>query len=83
MVSRVHICINHKGEPLEDATYKTVKGRPVLTTNALFDGGRFDESIMNLIDSLESRTIETAIGIDQKEYSRAKLKLIGNTFQVQ
>ena len=86
MVSRVQICINHKGEPLEDASYETVKGRPVLTTNALFDGadgGGFDESIMNLIDSLESKTmaIGTAIGIHQEEYSRTKLKLIGNRFQ--
>ena len=74
-------------EPLEDAKYETVKGRPVLTTNALFDGGAdgggFDESIMELIDSLESRTmaIRTATGIDQKEYSRAILKLIGNRFK--
>ena len=81
MVSQVQICINHKGEPLEDAIYDTVKERPVLATNALFDGGAdgggFNESIMNLIDQLESRTmaIGTAIGIDQKEYSRAKLKL--------
>ena len=37
-VSRVQIFISHKGEPLEDAIYKTVKGRPVLTMNALFDG---------------------------------------------
>jgi hypothetical protein len=87
MVSRVQICIIQEGEPLEDAKYETVKGRTVLTTNAPFvggaDGGRFDESIMELIDSLESRTmaIGTAIGVDQKEYSRAKLKLIGNRFQ--
>ena len=25
MVSRVQICINHKGEPLEDATYEQLK----------------------------------------------------------
>ena len=55
--------------------------------DALFDGGAngggFNESIMNLIDSLESRkmAIGTAIGIDQKEYSGAKLKVIRNRFQ--
>ena len=87
MVSQVQICIDQKGDPLEDAKYDTVKGRPVITTNALFyggaDGGGFDESIRDMIDSLESRTmaIGTAIGVDQKEYSRAKRKLIGNRFQ--
>ena len=87
MVSQVQICINQKGEPMEDAKYDIVKGRPVITTNAFFDGGAdgggFDESIRDMIDSLESRTmaIGTAIGVDQKEYRRAKLQLIGNRFQ--
>ena len=69
---------------MPDAQKDTVKGRPVLTTNALFDGGAegggFYESIIEIIDTLESKTIPvgTAIGVDQKEYNMAKLKLIGN-----
>ena len=39
----------------------------------------------NLVDKLKSRTIAvgTVIGIDVREYNRAKLKLIGNRFQEQ
>ena len=60
---------------MPDTQKDTVKGRPVLTTNALFDGGGegggFYESIIELIHNLESKTIPvgTAIGVDQKDHN--------------
>ena len=87
MVSKVKICVNKEGAQLADASYESHKGRRVLTINALFDGGAdgggFDENIIDLLDSLESRRIAvgTAIGTNVKEYNRAKLKLVGNRFQ--
>jgi hypothetical protein len=87
MISKVKIYVNKDGQELADASYEMHKGRRVLTLNALFDGGAdgggFDETIIDLVDSLESKrlTVGTAIGANTKEYSRAKLKLIGNRFQ--
>jgi hypothetical protein len=61
MVSKVKICVNKEGKQLADACYESHKGRQVLTINALFDGGAdgggFDENIIDLLDSLESRRI--------------------------
>jgi hypothetical protein len=78
MVSKVKICVKEEGKQLADAFYESHKGRQVLTINALFDGGAdgggFDENIIDLLDSLESRRIAvgTAIGTNVKEYNRAK-----------
>ena len=77
MVSKIKICVKEEGQHLPDAIYEKHKGRQVLTINALFDGGAdgggFDENIIEVLDSLESRRIAvgTAIGTNVKEYSRA------------
>ena len=56
MISKVKIYVNKDGQELADASYETHKGRRVLTLNALFDGGAdgggFDETIIDLVDSL-------------------------------
>ena len=72
---------------MADVEYGKHGKRDVVSANALFDGGAdgggFDEEIIEMVERLEARTIAvgTAIGVDVKQYNRAKLKLVGNRFQ--